>query len=123
MCKKCGCEYIDPRCHELVLEGMPQVEFSISHRIILLVIGVLITLRGYYLFGMHMLNTPDSMQWLMPTVISILGIALILGAVIDLFLILTGIKQKKYKRLLDESRIRMQDETYVAKLKAMGYIR
>lgn len=123
VCKKCGTEYFDPRCHELAVEGIPEAEFSIKSDIVLLVIGALICWRGYYLFGMHMLGTPDSMQFLMPSVILLLGIGMVIGAIADMIRISTGSKRRKYERLLEESRLRMEDEDYVQKLKETGYLK
>lgn len=122
-CKKCGTEYIDPRCHELAAEGIPEAEFSIKSDIVLLVIGALICWRGYYLFGMRMLGTPDSMQFLMPSVILLLGIGMVIGGIVDMIRISTGSKRRKYERLAEESRLRMEDEEYVQKLKELGYIK
>lgn len=123
ICKKCGNEYLDPRCHELAIEGIPQEEFKVSKDFILLLVGGLIAWRGYVLFGMHMLGTLASTQWLLPTVILILGIALILVSILDLISILTGLKKRKYEKLLEESQNRIKDDNYVLKLKQIGYMR
>jgi len=122
-CKKCGKEYIDPRCHELAIEGIPEAEFKVTNGIILFIIGVLIAWRGFYLFGMRMLGTPDSMQWLMPSAILLLGLAMIIGAIIDLIRILTGSKKRRYERLLEESKVRISSDEYIWKLKNLGYLR
>lgn len=122
-CKKCGQEYIDPRCHELALEGIPEDEFKVTRCIILFVIGALIAWRGYYLFSVHMLGTPESMQWLLPTAILLLGVAIVVGAIVDSIRILSGSKRRKYESLLEESKARLADEEYVQKLKNLGYIR
>lgn len=122
-CKKCGKDYIDPRCHELAIEGIPEGDFKITNDIILLVIGALIAWRGYYLFGLRMLGTPDAMQWVLPTVILLLGIAIILGGIVDFIRIITGIKRRKYEKDLKESKERISNEDYIQKLRDLGYIR
>lgn len=122
-CKKCGKEYIDPRCHELAIEGIPEAEFKVTNGIFLFIIGALIAWRGFYLFGMRMLGTPDSMQWLLPTMILLLGFAMIIGAIIDLIRISTGSKKRKYERLLEESKVRISNDEYIWKLKNLGYLR
>ena len=122
-CKTCGKEYIDPRCKELAIEGIPDSEFRIIYRIVLLIIGVLIAWRGGDLFGMHMLGTPEAMQFLLPSVILLLGSAIIIGAIVDMVYILTGRKRQKYDILMEESRHRMSNEEYIQKLKALGYIK
>lgn len=122
-CKKCGKEYLDPRCQELAVEGISKEEFKVSRDIVLLIIGGLIIWRGYYLSGMHILGTPDSMQWLVPTVVLLLGIAMLIVSVADAIGIITGLKRRKFEKLLKESQDRMNDENYVIKLKELGYIR
>lgn len=121
-CKKCGHEYIDPRCQEIAVIGIPDAEFHISRRVLLLVIGGLIAWRGWRLLGMRQLGVASSMQWLLPAAIFLLGAAFILGAVIDSISILTGRKRKKFERLSAESAERMSNPAYVEKLKRMGYI-
>lgn len=122
-CKKCGKEYLDPRCHELAIEGIPEAEFKVANDLVLLIIGGLITWRGYYLFGMHMLGTPDSMQWVVPTVVLILGLAMVVAAFVDGIRILTGLKKRKFEKILEESQNRMKDDNYIQKLKELGYMR
>lgn len=114
---------MDPRCHELAVEGIPKEEFKISRDIVLLIIGGLVAWRGYYIFGMHMLGYPDSMQWLVPTVVLLLGIAMLIASVVDAISIITGLKKRKFEKILNESRDRMNDDNYVTKLKELGYIR
>jgi hypothetical protein len=123
VCKKCGCEYIDPRCQELAVTGMPEKEFKLSTTFIMLIIGILIVWRGIYLFGMRMLNMPDYAQWVLPTVILLLGLVFIVGAIVEFILIVSGSKRKKYERLMEESQTRMLDEEYVEKLKKYGYLK
>lgn len=121
-CKKCGCEYIDPRVQELAVVGMPEKEFKISNCIILFVIGLLIAWRGCYLFSSYQLGVVEEIQWLMPVVILLLGIALIVGSIVEMIRIKTGSKQKKFQQLLVQSQARMADQEYVAKLEHLGYL-
>lgn len=120
-CKKCGEEYLDPRCRELAIEGIPESEFKMSKDLILLVIGGLIIWRGFYLIGMRMLGIPDYMQWILPSVILFLGFALVGIGIFDAISILTGLKKRKFERLLEESKNRINDENYVQKLQQLGY--
>ena len=122
-CKKCGTDYWDPRCHELAVEGIPEEEFKVTHDIVLLIIGALIAWRGFYLFGVRMLGTPDSMQRFLPTVVSLLGIVMVIAAVVDAIRIVTGIKKRKYDILLEESQKRLKDDDYYQKLVEIGYMR
>ena len=121
-CKKCGQEYIDPRCREMAVEGFPNEEFSVKGRIVLLIVGGLIAWRGMYLFQMRILGVPDGMQWLTPAIILLLGVALVCGAIIDMISIFSGRKKRKYDRLMQESAERMKDEAYAEKLKKLGYM-
>ncbi|MDE7121874.1 MAG: hypothetical protein K2O42_06910, partial [Oscillospiraceae bacterium] len=36
-CKKCGTYYLDPRCHEIAVEGVPDAEFSVGSQIVLMI--------------------------------------------------------------------------------------
>ncbi|MGN0495309.1 MAG: hypothetical protein ACI4GW_03710 [Lachnospiraceae bacterium] len=122
-CKKCGKDYIDPRCHEIAFEGIPKAELKVTKDFVLLFIGALIIWRGYYLFGMHMLGTPDGMQWLLPSVVLLLGIVIVIASVVDAVAILTGVKKRKFEKLLEESHTRIKDESYLQKLEELGYRR
>lgn len=121
-CKHCGTSYIDPRCQELAVTGIPEQELKPVRSIIFCFLGLVIGWRGYYLFGMRTLGLPENMQWLLPTALSLLGGAMLVAGLIDLIRILTGAKKKKLEKMLEESKLRMQDEAYVAKLKQLGYL-
>ena len=120
-CRKCGTKYADPRCREIALEGIPGDTFSITSYLVLAIIGGLILYRGIYLFGRHQLGTPDSMQWMMPTVISFIGAVMTIGGLIEMIAIWTGWKKKWFERLGRESEIRMQNKSYVFTLQSLGY--
>lgn len=122
-CKACGAEYIDPRFHELAIEGYPEQEFKKVYSVIMIVIGGLILWRGIYMFGLHQMGLPEEMQWVLPGVITLLGVAFIIGGVVDLIRIATGLKVRKFEKLMNESRERMADENYTAKLEWLGYIK
>ena len=40
----------------------------------------------------------------------------------EIFMIATGLKRKKMERLLDESKARMRDSSYIYRLKKHGYV-
>lgn len=122
-CSKCGQEYIDPRCQEMAVTGIPESEFKTTRCLIMLVVGALILWRAIHLYGVKMLGMPDSMQMFLPTIFLLLGAGCILAAVVDFIRIKSGLKAKKYQKLFDESRMRMQDEGYVEKLRRYGYIK
>lgn len=120
-CKHCGAVYADPRCRELAVEGLLPDTFSINPRLIQIVLGGLITYRGYYLLGMRQLDSPECTQWLMPTVFIIMGVILLIGAIIDIIAIKSGLKAKKYDRLMQESEIRLRDSEYARLMQQLGY--
>ena len=122
-CKKCNQEYIDPRYHELAVTGIPEREFKLPTMVVMLVIGVLITWRGVYLFGMRGLDAlSETLPWLLPAVILFMGIVLVIGSIVESIRIISGSKRRKYERLLEESKSRLLDENYINKLQELGYL-
>lgn len=121
-CPKCGTLYIDPRCHELAIEGIPSAEFSIVSYVVLTLFGALIVWRGIYLFKRMQLGVPDEVQWVMPVVLMIMGAIFAFGGLVEIFLIKTGRKSQKFNRLYEESEERLRDADYVESLKKLGYI-
>lgn len=120
-CKKCGTRYADPRCREIAIEGIPEGTFSIPLYVIMGIIGALILYRGIHLFGVHQIGTPDEIQWLLPSVFTILGAAMVIGSIVEIIAIKSGIKAKKYEKLRKESEERLSDKSYVYILQDLGY--
>lgn len=119
-CKKCGTLYIDPRCHELAIEGIPSDIFSVKSYIILIIFGILLLWRGIYLINQTQLGVPEEVQWLMPSVIIIIGAGFIIGGIAEIISIKTGLKEKKYNRLYTESAERLKDSDYINTLRNLG---
>ena len=120
-CKKCGTEYLDPRCHEIAAEGLPPDTYSIPSNVIMGIVGGLILWRGLYLFSVHQMGTAENIQWLYPTVFTVMGICFILCAIYQIIIILTGIKRKKFEKLRQESEERLLDYDYAKSLVLLGY--
>ena len=120
-CKSCGSHYADPRCHEIAVEGLPEDTFKVSSYAIMMAFGALITYRGAYMFQRHQLGVPDSIQWLLPTVFLLGGILMVIFGLYEIITIKTGVKQKKYDKLQQESEQRLQDKSYAYLLKDLGY--
>lgn len=120
-CRKCGTNYLDPRCHEIAAEGLPSYTYSIPSNVLMGIIGGLILWRGIYLFGGHQLGTADNIQWLLPTVFTIMGICFILFAIYQIIIIATGRKSAKFEKLTQESEERMLDHSYAEALAELGY--
>ncbi len=119
-CKKCGNLYIDPRCHELAIEGIPSDVFSVKSFIILIIFGVLLLWRGIYLLNQVQLGVPPETQWLMPTVIITFGAVCIIGGIAEIISIKTGLKEKKFNRLYTASKERLKNADYVSILRNLG---
>lgn len=119
-CKKCGKLYIDPRCHELAIEGIPSDVFSVKSYIILIIFGILLLWRGIYLLSQIQLGVPRETQWLMPAVIIIFGAVCIIGGIAEIISIKTGLKEKRYNRLCMESAERLKNADYVNTLRNLG---
>ena len=120
-CKYCGKEYIDPRMYEPALEGIPADEFSILTYLIVAVVGGLLIWRAVYLFGVRQLGVSESIQWLLPTVFLVLGIAAVTGGIAEIIMIKTGIKARKMQKKYEESQNRLKDRGYISALKRLGY--
>ncbi len=116
-CKKCGNLYIDPRCHELAIEGIPSDVFSVKSYIILIIFGILLLWRGMYLLTRIQIGVPEEVQWLMPAVIIIIGAGFVIGGIAEIISIKTGLKEKRYSRLYMASAERLKDADYVNTLR------
>lgn len=121
-CPKCRNQYIDYRCHELALEGIPQDKFEIKNLIIIFIVGLLIAYRGYYLTGRQQINVLDSMQWILPAYFIFWGAGMVLYAIFDAVRIAMGTKKKHYERMLEDSKKRLEDREYLATLAHFGVI-
>lgn len=120
-CKKCGAKYLDPRCHEIAIEGIPSDSFSVTSYLILLIFGAFILYRGIYLFGRHQLGVIEEIQWLLPAVFVIGGGIMVIGGIIEIISIISGSKCRKFDRLKMESEERLADNSYAYQLKELGY--
>ena len=119
-CRKCGSEYIDPRYYELALSGIPDDEYKIFPYMFMIVIGGLVIWRALHLFGLRQLGVPSEIQWLLPSVLLIMGIVFVVGALAGIIMIKTGLRKKKIDRLLAESQERLKDSSYISRLRSLG---
>ena len=120
-CKKCGTRYADPRCREMAIEGIPWDTFHIWPNVVFIIIGALILYRGIHLFGVHQIGTPDELQWLLPSFFTLIGVVIVIGSIVDIIAIKSGLKEKKYEKLRKESEERLSDKSYVYILQDLGY--
>ena len=120
-CKKCGKQYADTRYHEIEIDGFARGSMSIAGGLIVAVIGGLCIYRGISLSKGYMLGTPEEAQWFMPTLIFLMGCAVVIFGITYIIKILTGLKTKKFEKLRMESEERLQDYNYAHMLKDLGY--
>lgn len=120
-CPKCGRKYADPRCHEIALEGLPNDIFSIKAHFFLIILGGVVLYKGISMFGTKPLETLTGIQWLIPGVVALLGVIFLVGGMVEIISILTGIKKKKYERLTLESKERLKNKEYAYTLYELGY--
>lgn len=121
ICKKCGTRYVDPRCHEIAIEGIPPDTFSLPSYLFLMIVGGLILYRGIYLFGGHQLGVSNEIQWLLPFTFVIMGTMMVIIGIVEIISIISGIKAKKFETLRKESEERLKDKSYVYVLQKFGY--
>lgn len=121
VCKKCGTRYIDPKCYEIAIQGIPYETYSISSHVLLTVFGAYILYRGLYLLGTYQLEAPEEMQWLYPAMFITLGSILLLLGSVGIISIKSGRKAKKFDKLKKESEKRLNDKSYVYVLQDFGY--
>ena len=121
-CPKCGRKYADPRCHEIVLEGLPKDIFSVKAHFFLIILGAFALYIGIVMFGKNQPGALNGIQLLMPAVITVLGVLFFVGGIVEVISILTGIKQKKYDRLTMESKERLKNRDYAYTLYELGYL-
>ena len=119
ICKKCNKKYADSRYHEIAVDGISQDSMSIIPRIILIVIGALITYRGIYLLDYRM-SYMQSYNWSAYAFI-IIGVIMCCGAMADIIMILSGSKKKKLDKLENASIERLCNYEYAKELKDLGY--
>lgn len=118
-CRRCKQKYADSRYHEIAVDGISEDSMSIKSRIIIIVLGALITYRGIYLLDYRM-SYVYSHNWT-AYVFIILGIIMFVGGIADIVTIKSGFKQKKLDRLECESVKRLSNYEYAKQLKDLGY--
>jgi len=120
-CSGCGEWYLDPRCHEIAVEGVPAGLYNVTPHIIMVLIGVLVAYRGCRGFGDSPLETISSGHWILPAVIIIVGLGLLIYGAVQALSIEKGTRRRHYETLRLESEARMMDKNYVELLKKLGY--
>lgn len=70
---------------------------------------------------MRQLGLPDEMQWLMPAVIFVVGAVLIIGGIVEIIGIKTGLKAKRFEKMMQQSKDRLKDSQYTSQLRSLGY--
>ena len=73
------------------------------------------------MFGVHQIGTPDELQWLLPSFFTLIGVVIVIGSIVEIIAIKSGLKAKKYEKLKKESEERLSDKSYVYILQDLGY--
>lgn len=120
-CPKCYTRYLDPRCMEIAIHGIPKYTYSAGSYFFLTLFGAFMLYRGIILYNSYELGVPSEIQWLMPTVLTIGGIMLLVGGIVEIILIKSGKKLQRFERLTMESEKRLADKSYAFILKDLGY--
>ena len=121
-CKKCGAQYLDPRYYELAIDGIPEDEFGIARYSVAILIGALFGWRGIHVANIYIYRGANLINWLLPISFILISVIVIIAGLYEIFTITTGLKRKKMERLLEESKARMRDSSYVYTLKKHGYV-
>ncbi len=120
-CKNCDREYLDLRYREIDIKGIQKKDLSVLPYLIGIAFGVLAVWRCYYLSSWEDMEMPKWGHYIMLIFIGLLGVAIIVFCTWDAIEILTGKKKEKYEKKIEESRRRIRDESYMEKLKKLGY--
>ena len=121
-CKKCGAQYLDPRYYELAIDGIPEDEFGIARYSLAILIGAFFGWRGIHVANIYIYRGANLVSWLLPISFILISVIVIIAGLYEIFSITTGLKRKKMERLLEESKARMRDSSYVYTLKKHGYV-
>ena len=121
-CKKCGAQYLDPRYYELAIDGIPEDEFKVTRYSLAILIGALFGWRGIYIARIYLYTGENFIKWLLPISFILISFIVVIVGLYEIFMIATGLKRKKMERLLDESKARMRDSSYIKTQKKHGYV-
>lgn len=120
-CKKCKNQYIDPRYHELAITGIRKTDFSVTSFIVLILFGAFILYRGIHFINTRLLGSPDGSNIFFSVIFIFFGSITIIAGIAEIIVIKTGLKAKKFDKLLEESEERLSNYEYAQSLKQAGY--
>ncbi len=118
-CKRCRQTYLDKRYHEVAVEGFEPGSLSVKNSGFMIGAGIIDTvLFGLIHIGEKRLFSSYHLSFVF---IAIIGLLLIVMGVIDFIRIVTGLKAKKQKKVLEQSEKRLMDKNYAKLLAQQGY--
>lgn len=113
-CKRCKKKYIDPRYHEIAIDGINPDAYNIRRSVIGMLIGMacviisaLVNLCFVYFDGDYYLRLVFA---------GFMGAVLTVFMMVDIIRIKTGIKERHLEKLRMESEQRLQEMDYVQEL-------
>ena len=113
-CKRCKKKYIDPRYHEIAIDGINPDAYNIRRSVIGMLIGLacvmitaLVNLCFVYFNGCYSLKLVFA---------GFMGVVLAVILMVDVIRIKTGIKERHLEKLRRESEQRLQQMDYVQEL-------
>lgn len=115
ICNKCGEKYIDERFHEIAIEGIAPDALSVRKSVVAMLTGLFCVLASIvftYMTGYYSLKS---------VFIGIIGLIMVICMLIDIILIKSGAKEKRFARLREESVQRLRDRNYANELAEAGY--
>ena len=118
-CNKCGEKYIDEIYHEIAIEGIAPDALSVRKSVVAM-------LTGLFCLFVSIVFTYATIRWrgyysLKAVFIGIIGLILVICMLIDIILIKSGAKEKRFARLREESVQRLRDRNYANELAEAGY--
>lgn len=117
ICGKCGTRFIDPRCQEIAIHGVPYNAYTLYPYIILALYGAYKLCKAMYLLTTYDYNV----HWFNLTIYTMLdAVALLIGS-LETYRILSGKKEKKFDKLIKESEQRLNNKSYAHLLHDLGY--
>ena len=118
-CQKCKTEYINPAYHEIEIDGISPDAFDMKKLLIgiLFSVGFFAIAAAIHYFEMNTRNYYHTS----PIAIMVISTIVFFYALINVFLVKTGIKAKWTERKKQESANRLTNHEYAVKLREQGY--
>ncbi len=118
-CSSCGEKYIDPRYHEIAVDGIAPDAMSVKKSLMCMAVGLVCALlSAAVMFATISLNGTYSVKM---AAICVVGIIVAVFMLFDVIRIKSGAKERSFDTLRRQSEERLADKSYAAELAAAGY--